>query len=302
MISLGTFTFVPLFKSDLLDYRASASGSCDATLSIAIRERNGCYISLVCFFSLFAVFDNTSEQYSNCMSLALHSRPMHVSLSPEKSPFPLDFQQLTGFCRLSSTTYSAAWLRVPVRVTYCMSREQIAEAIALADLRHPNIEFLLGITVPPDFATVAAVTQAVGDKDIATMISDEPKASLSPPLALRIALDVARGLMYLYERTGNAHGCVTARNVWYDSVRNRAVLGMLERRYCSKATFQTDVQDFLVLLGKMLGGNLEFLRASSPVLANLVSRVYLKEELCDQIRLPSMNDIAEMLRRAQGEI
>lgn len=213
------------------------------------------------------------------------------------SPFLLDHNQLTNMRRLSPTLHLAAWLRTPVRVTHCISSEQVAAAVDLADLRHPNIEFLLGTTIPPGSASIAAVTDAAANKSIASMLYTAPGSKLPTKLALNIALDVARGLMYLHVRNGSAHGCVSAQNVSYDSVKRRAVLGMLQRSSKVKASFQTDVQDLLVLLGIMLGGSSDLLQSVSPTLGNHLSSVLSNLDLgCKDV--PSMNDVTLMLREA----
>lgn len=59
---------------------------------------------------------------------------------------------------MTSRSYRACWVHTPVQVTLCETQAQEERARRLAEFRHPNIEFLLGMTMVP----VAAVRAAEG--------------------------------------------------------------------------------------------------------------------------------------------
>lgn len=146
------------------------------------------------------------------------------------------------------------WHHTPVLVTVCPSLATAAAVRAMAGLRHPNVQFLLGVTRTP----VAAVTEHIAEvRDLSSVLAG---GALPVAEALHIALDLARGLLYLHFKTGEAHGSVGADAVFLDVVRQRAVLRMLGRRVPPSCGFDADVRGLVRLLADLLGGDTRGLR------------------------------------------
>jgi hypothetical protein len=167
-------------------------------------------------------------------------------------PHELNWTQLSGLHQLTPTTYAATWLHTPVLVQVCASAADTHAARSLIGLRHPNLEFLLGITRTP----VAAVTERPSGSQ---PLSGLP---LSLPVALSFALDLGRGLLYLHAKTGEAHGGVAATAVIVYTARRRAVLRMQGRPLGGGGrSFGEDARALVNLLHDMLGGEIAALHA-----------------------------------------
>ena len=112
--------------------------------------------------------------------------------------------------------------------TDALAAALLSEIKTLASLRHPNLLLLVGLGFDRVTRRPAALLTALADGSVFDLLHGPGRlaAPLDEHHALRIALDVARGLAYLHGRADPiVHRDLSARNVLLDG--GRAVIGDL---------------------------------------------------------------------------
>lgn len=165
----------------------------------------------------------------------------NVSTDMLLAPFLISSTSLIPLSHFSPRRYLASWLHVLVMVRmFANDTTTLNTAIYMSRLRHPNLELLLGASLPSCESKSHCgllVTEYINGPPLETLLTlSAPTLSLCK--AFSVAVDICRALVYLHATVHAPHGAVSSNTVLVDSNRGRAVLLLATEKECD--CIQTD--------------------------------------------------------------
>lgn len=159
---------------------------------------------------------------------------VHRTASPADallSPFILDPSSVTLRDARTPTEHAATFLRTPASAFVSPSRDAALQAaLYMSGLRHPNVQQLLGAVIDARAPLHLLVCQCVSGSPLPDLAASQRRAGKKGPATLslqdvaRVAVDVARALLYLHATTGAGHPSLCSHAVSFDPQLSKAVL------------------------------------------------------------------------------